>query len=190
MFEYATDTSAWEAWQHEYRYGLILILPPQPVMAAVDALRHRYDPKSAAICMAHISLSEPLPHPLTPELLAEVEILLATIAPFEIRYGPLRTFDPHPGVVYRVEPEDAFFALRTALHGTSLFRGSAFKRRDRLPHMTIAEFLPDMAESNRLMAELQGHVPVGTFLCDRLAYIVPDDRFCFRPVREFALGPR
>jgi hypothetical protein len=31
----------------------------------VDALRQNHDPKSASICQAHISLSEPLPAPLS-----------------------------------------------------------------------------------------------------------------------------
>ena len=188
MFEYATETSGWEEWQHEYLYGLILIMPPPGVMEAVDALRERHDPKSASICQAHISLSEPLPRPLTRELLSVVRLALSEIEPFEIRYGPMRTFDPYPGVAYRIEPEDAFFALREALHSTSLFQGSSFRRKDIPPHMTIAELVPNMVESERLRAELQGHVPEGRFPCDRLEYIVPDNGFCFQRMLELRLG--
>jgi hypothetical protein len=187
MFTYVTDTSTWEPWQQEYRYGLILIMPPPDVMAIMDSLRCKFDPRSAAICQGHVSLSEPLPRPLTPELLDEVRAILAKVEPFEITYGPLRTFPPYPGVTYRIEPEDRFFALREALHGASVFEGSPFKRKDRAPHMTIAEFLPDIEASERLREELQGNVPEGTFLCDRLEYIVPDEGFRLQRVLELWL---
>ena len=188
MFTYVSDTSHWEPWMHEYRYGLILIMPPPEVMAFVDELRARYDPRSASHCQAHISLSEPLPRPLTPELLEEVRGILAGIEPFEITYGPLRTFPPYPGVTYRVEPEERFFALRRSVEGASLFQGSEFKRSGRKPHMTIAEFLPDIEASERLREELQGKVPEGSFLCDRLEYIVPNRDFWFERVLELPLG--
>jgi hypothetical protein len=188
MINYATDTSAWEAWQLEYRLGLILILPPDEVGRQVDALRREHDPRSAAICEAHISLSEPLTMEWTPELEREVRGVLATVEPFELTYGPLRTFDPYPGVAYRVEPEDRFFDLRRKLHTTSAFESSAFKRVDIPPHMTIAESVPDMAASEALRERLQGKVPEGTFLCEHLTLIVPDAAFRFRRVLDLPLG--
>jgi 2'-5' RNA ligase len=188
MISYATDTSQWEAWQREYRLGLILILPPDEVGRQVDALRRERDPRSAAICEAHISLSEPLTKEWSPELEREILGVLATVDPFGIRYGPLRTFDPYPGVAYRIEPEDRFFELRRKLHATSAFEGSAFKRRDVAPHMTIAEFVPDIAASEALREQLQGIAPEGTFLCNHLTLIVPDAAFRFRRVLELGLG--
>ena len=39
--------------------------------------------------------------------------------------------------------------------------------------MTIAEFVPEMEQSEALKNQLQGKVPEGSFLCDRIAFIVP-----------------
>lgn len=188
MVTYATDTSHWEEWQREYRLGLILILPPDDIGKQVDALRKEYDPKAASICETHISLSEPLTKEFTPDVEREVRDVLSTVEPFEIRYGPLRTFDPYPGVAYRIEPEDRFFHLRSALHAASAYEGSRFKRKDIPPHMTIAEFLSDMETSEALRKQLQGNVPEGSFLCDRLTLIISDDGFRFRRILELELG--
>ena len=188
MIEYATDVSHWQQWQREYRLGLILILPPDAIGKQVDALRREHDPRSASICEAHISLSEPLTKEFSPEVDRKIRGVLSTVAPFEIKYGPLRTFDPHPGVAYKIEPEDRFFQLRRILHSTSAFEGSQFKREDIPPHMTIAEFIPDMEKSETLKNQLQGKVPEGSFLCDKLVLIVPDDDFAFKRVLELKLG--
>jgi 2'-5' RNA ligase len=188
VIRYVQDTSGWEEWQREYRLGLILILPPADVGAQVDALRREHDPRSASICGAHISLSEPLTKEFSPEVEREVRAALSAVEPFEIHYGPLRTFDPHPGVAYRIEPADRFFELREVLHSTSAFVGSSLKRRDVPPHMTIAEFLPDMAASEELRDRLEGKVPEGSFLCDRLSLMVPDEGFRFRRVLDLELG--
>jgi hypothetical protein len=52
------DTASWESWQRDYRFGVILVLPPPDVAASIDAVQ-AYDPKSHAICPAHISVSDP-----------------------------------------------------------------------------------------------------------------------------------
>ena len=66
------DASAWEDWQKEYRFGACYIFPPPGVIEPVDALRRRYDPRSASYCQAHVSLSEPLSGPLTSQQLTEL----------------------------------------------------------------------------------------------------------------------
>jgi len=38
MITYTTDTSKWEDWQHDYRLGLILIVPPEEVARQIDPL--------------------------------------------------------------------------------------------------------------------------------------------------------
>jgi hypothetical protein len=45
-----------ERWQHAYRFGVILILPPEPLRTQVNDLRSRHDPRSQAYCDGHISL--------------------------------------------------------------------------------------------------------------------------------------
>lgn len=57
---YATDTSGWQEWQLEYRYGALFIFPPAGVIEPMDALRRAHDPRSDECCQAHSSLSEPL----------------------------------------------------------------------------------------------------------------------------------
>src|SRR5688572_17628629 len=37
------DTSSWEPWQHDYRFGVVLVMPPPQVASPIDALRQAYD---------------------------------------------------------------------------------------------------------------------------------------------------
>ena len=178
---------AWEPWQNEYRHGAFYLFPPADVAAVVNELRARHDPKSAAICDAHISLSEPLAGPLTGEQLDELRAALAHVAPFDLSYGPLTSIRPYPGVVFAITPEDDFFALRQAVQATSIFAGRDLPRATRVPHMTVAEFIT-LDETRELVAQLGDTVPGGTFLCDRVTYAVPDASFHFEPVLEIPLG--
>jgi 2'-5' RNA ligase len=185
--EYVNDTSSWEDWQREYLHGAFYIFPPDEVIDRVDDLRERYDPRSAAICQAHISLTEPLARRLTAEDIVEVTQALRDVAPFVIRYGPLRTFGPHPGVVYAISPEEHVRALRSTIQATSLFARVDSQRDGVAPHMTIAEFI-SLERTEVLLAQLQGSVPVGEFICDQVEYALPDATFCFRRVLTIPLG--
>lgn len=55
MVTYVTDTSHWEAWQRDYRFGLILILPPPEVARQIDPLKARYDLRGGYVCDPHRS---------------------------------------------------------------------------------------------------------------------------------------
>ena len=186
--EYA-DSAAWEEWQKEYRYGAFYIIPPKGIIESTDELRRKYDPKSASIGPAHISLSEPLKESLTESQLEELKAALAQIAPFEIRYGPLRSFPPYPGVIYSIEPEDKFMQLREAIHSTAIFKDAELKHKAIPPHMTIAEFGlgEDMTRTNELLQELAGNVPGGTFLCDHIELAIPNNDFYFERVLTIPL---
>lgn len=181
------DTASWEEWQIEYRYGAFFIFPPTGVIEAIDLLRSRYDPQSAAYCRAHISLSEPLRRRFTQSDLEELRARLSALEPFEIEYGPLRSFPPYPGVTYAIAPEERFEELRSAIHSTSMFSGTPLRRGQIAPHMTIAEFIT-VERTEELLRELRGNVPEGTFWCDSLAYAVPDDDFSFELVLTVPLG--
>lgn len=181
------DQSFRGSWQDEYRYGAFFLFPPTDVATVVNRLRARHDPRSAAICGAHVSLGEPLVRPLSDEQVGEVRAELATLTPFDVTYGPLTSFDPHPGVVFAITPVDAFFVLRGAIHSTSIFEGRELKRANRAPHMTIAEFI-SLDETHDLLAQLADSVPGGTFLCDRVVYAVPDTSFHFERVLTIPLG--
>src|SRR5688500_12823960 len=121
LIEYAKDTSGWEEWQFGYRFGAFYIFPPTGVIESVDKLRQTYDPKSASYCQAHVSLSEPFQGPLSESQIQEIRRALSAFQPFDVQYGPLRSFPPYPGVYYSIEPEDYFRRLRAVLHQTSVF---------------------------------------------------------------------
>jgi 2'-5' RNA ligase len=180
------DTRGWEPWQHEYAHGAFYVFPPREVAAAVDELRRRHDPASAAICDAHISLSEPLSAPLSDDQLRELRQVLGLIAPFDLDYGPLTQTGDHPGVVYAISPADRFFELRRAVHATSAFAGHPLSRAERAPHMTVAEFIT-IERAAKLLDELR-EAPTGTFRCDEVVLAAPDASFRFRPILSIPLG--
>lgn len=187
MISYATDTSQWEDWQHDYRLGLILILPPPEISRQVDPLRAKYDPRAYAICPTHISVSDPLRREMTPEVEAEIRHILSAIEPFTLHFDRPKASTKYAGVVYPIKPRAPIAALKDALHAASAFAGETYYRRRIPPHMTIAEFI-SIENSLKLRAQLQDSAPRGSFLCDRLAFIVPDAEFHFQRQLTFPLG--
>jgi len=181
------DTSGWEPWQHDYRFGVILVMPPAHVSSPIDALRQAYDPKSHAICSAHISVSDPLRRELSDDARKEIQELLRAVEPFEVHYDRPTASTRRPGVAYPVSPQERFDELKCVLHQASVFEGAAHSRREIPAHMTIAEFLT-IEESLTLCADLIGTAPRGSFWCDRLEHVVPDATFRFEWRGTFLLG--
>lgn len=181
------NTARWDAWQHEYRFGSFYIFPPTGIIEEMDRLREMYDPKSASICPAHISLSEPLPSLPTAAELEEIRHELSHIPPFHLHYGPLRSFLPHPGVTYAVSPEESLRDLRLAIHTASIFNHVPRRREHIAPHITIAEFIT-VEETTALLMALEGTVSTGSFLCNAIDYAVPNDDFHFERVLTLPLG--
>lgn len=176
--DYVADISRWEEWQREYRFGVLLIFPPEPPAAEVNALRSKYDPKGQSICQAHISLTVPLPRPLNITHWSELLSIASGIKPFSIHYGPLTNYLPYPGVVLAIEPQDELDMLRATLETASVFEGAPARKYPFSAHMTIAEFI-SVERTKVLMDELQGLTPEGDFLCDGVSYAVPDGSFHF-----------
>ena len=187
MIRYAQNTDSWEDWQLDYRLGLILIMPPKEVSDLIDPLRERYDPKSHATCSTHISVSDPLSREMTPDLETEIRAILQDFQPFELHFRTLHASCKHPGVSYSIHPEEPIRALQEALHKSRAFAGKVYKRRHIPPHMTIAEFI-SIPESLKLCDQLQDTAPKGSFICDRLEFIVPDDNMRWRREITFMLG--
>jgi len=181
------DMSSWESWQRDYRFGVILVMPPPHVAAPIDALRQAHDPKSHAICSAHISVSDPLHRELTDDAQKEIRELLWTVEPFEVQYDKPTASTRHPGVTCPVGPQERFDELKRVLHQASVFEGAVSSRRAIRAHMTIAEFLT-VEDSLRICADLVNTTPRGSFRCDRLEYIVPDTTFRFHRRETFFLG--
>lgn len=70
--DYAKRMPGWKAWMREHQYGIVLILPPDPHRAAVNALRKLDAWSQASECHAHFSLSVPVPGPVEPTDLEEL----------------------------------------------------------------------------------------------------------------------
>ena len=188
MIDYVTDTSKWEKWQRDYRLGLILIMPPEEVAKPVNALRSKYDPKSYANCPAHITLSDPLGLEMTAERDEEIRSILSAVEPFMLYFDEPHASRERGGVAYPIHPREPIDALRAALHEASVFCREPYWTRNIAPHMTIAEFVT-IDESWRIMEEIKDIAPSGSFLCDRLEFIVPDINMHFQRVKSYPLGP-
>jgi len=168
----------WKPWQRAYRFGVILIFPPDPPMSEVNALRGKYDPVSQAACDAHISLTVPLPTAPSAADWRELETLTAGFASFNVRYGPLRYYLPAPGVCLAIEPQSEMDALRALLESASVFRPAPPRPYPFSAHMTIAELIT-VDRTHSLMAELEQTAPRGSFRCTHVSYAVPDARLHF-----------
>lgn len=184
---YASGITHWESWQREYRFGVLLIYPPDPPVQQVNALRAEHDPRSHSYCDAHISLTVPLPRALTEECWAELEAIASGIPPISIHYGPLMNYLPHPGVCLAIEPHEELDRLRIALEAASAFTGAPPRRHPFSAHMTIAEFI-SADETKALMVDLREAAPQGTFLCKWVCYAVPDSDFHFAERRRLDLS--
>ena len=185
--EYVADTSHWKEWQRDYRLGLILIMPPGDVGREVNRLRAKYDPPAFASCPAHITLSDPLGVEMTSERESEIGTLLNTKEPFELYFDKPQASRERAGVAYPIRPVEPIYELREVLHQASVFTRPPYWTRTIPPHMTIAEFV-SIEESWRILEEIQETAPSGSFLCDRLEFIVPDKDMHFQRVKSYMLG--
>jgi hypothetical protein len=186
---YVPDVSPWQPpWKRDYQFGVLLIYPPDPPLGVVNRLRDRYAWSQSADCDAHISLTVPLPRPVTRPDWAALQIIAAQIEPFEIRYGPLMHYLPAaPGVVLRIEPQDRLKHLLVSLEGSDCFAGARPRPYPFSAHMTIAELISEEL-TLQLMDELKDEAPRGAFVCDHVSYAVPDQGFRFTERARLALG--
>ena len=187
MVDYVTDTSSWEVWQRDYRLGLVLIMPPDEVAREIDSLRAKHDPRSHAVCSAHISVSDPLRKEVTEEAHAELRAILSSIEPFTLYFDKPEASSTRPGIAYPIRPQEPIDDLKRRLHTATVFAGEVYGRRDIPAHMTIAEFITIEA-SLQICSQLQNSAPSGSFLCDRLSFIVPNADFHFEVRDTFFLG--
>ena len=167
----------WEDWQKPYQYGTLVIWPPGDIREVINSQREKYDPVSQSYCETHITVTQPLSRWLDEEEWHKVRIILADFEPFEIAYGPLNSFLPYPCIWYEVEPRERVLEIRNALHKTGYFNLELKHPKNFIPHMTITEGLSGPAVDEGLLQLLQGESGTGSFKCEGLAYIVPDDSF-------------
>ena len=181
------DTSSWESWQRDYRFGVILVMPPPDVASSIDALRQAYDPKSHAICPAHISVSDPLPRELEHEDREQLQELLRAVEPFEVWYAAPIASTQRAGVTCPIAPQERFDELKRVIHHASVFGGRVYGRREIPTHMTVAEFVT-IDESLKIVADVVNTPLGGSFWCDRVEHMVPDQVFQFHQRGTFLLG--
>jgi 2'-5' RNA ligase len=179
----------WLDWQRPYRLGVLLVLPPGRVRKEVNELRARYDPRSQAAAEAHVSLTVPFQKEPDHGLWSELDRVASSFRPFTIHYGPLVSFLPKPGAALDIEPKDALDRLRRALETCEVFAGAGPRPYPFWPHMTIAEFV-SVDATKELVRQIGGdRAPVGSFVCDHLSYLVPDESLHFTERRVVKLGP-
>ncbi len=180
----------WESWQTPYRYGALALWPPESVREPVNRWRERLDPKSHSYCEAHVTLTQPFKARVTDETLERLASLLADETPFEVTWGPLRSFLPSPVLWLEVQPRRHILALRRALHQTGLFDLSLPHTDGFVPHMTVTEGLSGAPVDEALHRALGPEFAGGTFVCDRIVLLRPDASFRFRVAEEIALRAR
>lgn len=178
----------WGDWRDAYVHGTLVIWPPDDVRAVVNLLRERYDPTSARICEAHITLTQPLVSAPDNDAITVIEQITASITPIEILFGGVGTFLPYSCLYLIVEPDAPITALREALQRSSLFRAVPSHHERYVPHMTILEGNLPADTVAQLAYDLRDETPAGSFICDEVAYIVPDASFRFSVRRRFSLS--
>jgi 2'-5' RNA ligase len=184
----AETMADWPEWQKPYRFGVLLVLPPEPVRMDINALRAIYDPVSHEITEAHISLTVPFPAAPDERAWQELERAASGFGPLSISYGPLVPFLPKPGAALQIEPQAELDRLRRALEACRIFQGADPRRYPFWAHMTIAEFI-SVSDTEKLVKDIGGErAPSGSFVCEYLSHLVPDESFRFSEHRRLALG--
>jgi len=178
----------WKEWQKPYRYGLLVIQPPDEIWELVNKQREEYDPLSQSYSEAHISVTQPLLKTLSEIEWDRILRIVEGYGSFRVDYGPINSFLPYPCIWYEIKPAEKVLDLRQALHQTGFYNLSLPHREGFIPHMTITEGLSGPTVDKKLFNRLQGESSQGTFLCQQLTYIVPDDKFYFQIGKTIPLG--
>jgi len=179
---------AWEEWQKLYRFGTIVIWPPDEIREIVNSQRLEYDPTSQSYCETHITITQPLIKSLADEEWNELWRLVRQFESFKIIFGPLNSFLPYPCIWYEIGPIEKVLNIRNALHQTGFFNLSLKHTEGFIPHMTITEGVSGPPVNEALLEKLQGESNVGSFICEELAFIVPNDQFSFRVRKNLPLN--
>ncbi len=192
-----TKTKKWADWQKDFQHGTFVLWPPNDVRRRLNAIRERYSPISQSYCEAHISLTQPLLRALDEVEWITLQAIVATFAPLEIIYGPVRYWDNGRLVYYEIQPFDKIRAIRQALHETNCFNLELPHANDFIPHLTLQEGYPadilavDVVDVKKGMAnyeKLKQLLPNTRSLCHEISFIVPDERFHFEVVRQLPLS--
>lgn len=184
--QYANEELWEKEWHKEYKYGVILFIPPEPLFSSVNGLRQKYDKSSADSCCAHLSLTMLLKNPLTTADIKEIEKKLSNFKKFEVHYGPFTNFLPEAnGVVLEIKEQKKFAELYKTIESAE---GVEFYHR-KWPfkaHITIAEFISE-EDTLMLTDKLNKNSINGSFICDKVFYMVPNQDMVFEKIMAFNL---
>jgi len=189
MTTYPQRMDGWLEWQKKFRYGTLVLWPPDAVRQQVNALRQRYDPESQRICETHITLTQPLVRVPSEADWRSLQSMVGACSPFTIQYGPLDTFLPYPCIYFRIEPAETVLALRAALHATGLCNLTLPHTEGFVPHMSLNDGRPDEQATRDIYRDLRENPPAnGALHCSDVAYIVPDEAFAFSIARRLPMA--
>ena len=177
--------AGWPDWKRDYRYGALVIEPPEELAAVLDPIREQFDPASAQQVGAHITVTPPFLRAPTAADEARVASCIRRVPSMRLQLGNPRRFDGSSVVYLPVANAGAIIALREVLLATGLFRLDLLHTSDFIPHLTISEFgtLPEAALLTVIPA--QGTRP---FDAEAITWLVPNEQFRFAARRTFALG--
>jgi 2'-5' RNA ligase len=175
-------------WQKPYKHGLFVIWPPKKVSTAVNKLKSRYDPLSCSYIEAHVTLTQPFLKEPAPSVLKAIEKVIGEFPAFTINFGPIDVFENSTVIKYNIQPAKNILALREKLHQEGYFDLSLPFTEGFIPHMTISESgIKDKISARELAQKLNKENDGGSFICEEVAYVRPDDKFHFETMKKFQL---
>jgi 2'-5' RNA ligase len=177
--------SSWPTWQRDYRYGTLVIMPPPNLASALDPIRERFDPASAAHIGAHITLTPPFAAAPSSADEERVRTAIRGVAPMRLQLDRPTQFSGSSVVYLPVVPTEPFLKLREVLLATGLFRLDLPHTTDFVPHLTLSEF------GTMPAAALRADIPqpeAMAFLVEGVAWVVPDEEVQFTVRRTFMLA--
>jgi 2'-5' RNA ligase len=178
-----TEVSGWPEWRRAYRYGVLVVVPPDDLAAKADAIRRRFDPTSAAIFGAHITLTPPFVRAPNVADLERLAATLLTFPRFDLRYSSATTFPDSTVVYLPVLPIERVAALRASILETGLF---ATPEWDFVPHLTLSEFGGEPQAV--LIAARDAGLSNGVIPIAHVTWIAPDPSFRFAVRDTFRLA--
>ena len=180
--------TGWPTWQQPYRYGALVIVPRAEIARLADRIRQRFDPASAAIFGAHITLTPPFARGPSPAHVRRIAEIVASRPPLTLALGPAARFPDSTVVYLAVKLADRLAGLRSVLMVSGLFRTDMPHANAFVPHLTLSELGAD--PDAVLEAARSEGFPAAPFQVPEVAWITPDERFHFSVRRTFPLAPR
>lgn len=170
----------WQEWMKPYRFGTLLLEPPEPVLTHVNRLREKFNLDTLGFSQSHVTLTQPLRRPLHEEEWQKVRRVIASQPRFTLQIGPL-VLSPNQELLWLdIEPKRTLLCLRGALHELGYFDMSLPFTSGFIPHMTISELRRDPKEAQRIATELNCENQKFEFEVQAVQWSVPNELFHFQ----------